>query len=329
MGVVVGLDGGGTKTHVLVADEHGEVLGAATSGPSNWEDVGLEATASTIRAVISEALGAAGVGLAAVSSSVFGLAGVDWPADVTRLSMIAETMGLAGEHELLNDAFVALRAGSNHPWGVCVIAGGGAVAVGRNPDGAEARTLGLGQEFGDFGSAPDLSQEGLRAVAESYVGFGPPTILAERYQQALAAPSVEAMLEQLSRGGPLQLGALSPVVVQAAEEGDAPARAIVERAGTSLGRAAGLVARKLHMEDSSFEVVLAGGVLRAGSRTLLGPLERELHRSAPSAVIVRLEVPPVVGAVLRALERLGQSPSGAIHLRLSLESMKHLRYEFG
>jgi hypothetical protein len=54
----------------------------------------------------------------------------------------------------------------------------------------------------------------------------------------------------------------------------------------------------------------------------------ELRRTVPRAVVARLEVPPVVGAVLRSMELSGLEPPGAVHLHLSLEVIKHLGYEF-
>ncbi len=38
----LGLDAGGSKTHALVADETGKVLGFAQGGPGNWQSVGFD-----------------------------------------------------------------------------------------------------------------------------------------------------------------------------------------------------------------------------------------------------------------------------------------------
>jgi len=324
---VLGLDGGGTKTHVVIADDEGELLGAATGGASNWEDVGMEGAAQSIRAVVLEALQAAQVEPEALDASVFGLAGNDWPSDLTRLSTIPASLNLGGNQEIVNDAFVALRAGANHPWGVALIAGTGSVVAGRNQRGEEFRTLGLGPLYGDWGGSTEIAEEGLRAVAEAFTGLGPPTALTAAYMTALGRSSAEDLLEHSSRTQP-PLPHLASLVLEAADEGDAAARAIVERAGTTLGANAGLVARKLDMQEDTFEVVMAGGVLRAGCRTLEQALKKELRRSAPSAFPVRLEVPPVVGAALRALENIGAGPGGGQHLRLSMETMQALHYGF-
>jgi len=327
MSVALGVDGGGTKTHVVVADSTGALLSVATTGPSNWEDVGLETAISTVSASIGEALRAAGVDPSSVDAAVLGLAGMDWASDRERLRAIPELVGLR-RYEIVNDAFVALRAGANHPWGIVVVAGSGSVVAGRNPDGEEFRTLGLGAEFGDFGSALDMANEAIRAVAEAYVGFGPATALTKLLREQLGEGSVESMLERLSREPDDEHIELAPLVTDAAESGDPTAKAIVERCGTSLAAAATLVARHLHMDDQPVEVVESGGIFRANSRILQSAFERELRRSVPGAVAVRLEVPPVVGAALRALELAGDDPAGPAHLRLSLEVMKSLQYGF-
>jgi N-acetylglucosamine kinase-like BadF-type ATPase len=324
---VLGLDGGGTKTHVVVADAEGALLGAATGGAGNWEDVGMEAAAGAIRAVVLEAVQNAGVEPAAVDGGVFGLAGNDWPADHERLAAIPASLGLGGAQEVVNDAFVALRAGANHPWGIAIVAGSGSVVAGRNEAGDEFRTLGLGPLFGDFGGAAEITDEGVLAIASAFTGLGPSTALSERFVEATDRASVADLLEFVIRQTP-SIAHLASVVIDAADEGDAVARGIVEHAGTSLGANAGLVARKLQMQGQTFEVVLAGSVLRSGSRILEQALKKELRRSAPSAFPVRLEVPPVVGAALRALENLGLSPTGAEHLRLSMETMQVLNYGF-
>jgi N-acetylglucosamine kinase-like BadF-type ATPase len=329
--IVLGVDGGGTKTHVAVADTEGALLGVASSGASNWEDVGVAAAGATVQAAVREALGSAGVDATAVDGAVFGLAGIDWPADEVRMGSIAETLGLGGAWEMLNDAFVALRAGANRPWGVVVVAGSGTVVAGRNEAGETFRTLGLGPIFGDFGSATDIGEDGMRAVAEDFTGMGPHTALGRMFCAHAGAVSPDELLERYSRH-PEQLDRIdlfAPLVFEAAEAGDVVARTIAERAGGTLGATAGQVVRRLGMTEASVEVVLSGGVFRSGSRALIAAFEREVHRAAPDAISVRLEVPPVVGAALLAMELTGAADLGEVHLRLSLEVIRSLGYEQG
>ena len=157
MTTVLGVDGGGRKTYAVVVDAFGTLLGAGTAGPSNWEMAGVDVARDAITEAADGALADAGIARAAIDASVFGLAGVDWPSDVDRLLAAIGPLGLGGPCRILNDAFVALRAGTVQPWGVVVVAGTGTVAAGRSPAGDEFRTLGEGAIFGDFGDEFDVS----------------------------------------------------------------------------------------------------------------------------------------------------------------------------
>ncbi len=323
MTVVLGLDGGGTKTHVAVAAESGELLGFAMNGPSNWELIGLVGAATAMTRAVDSALAEAEVGAREIAGATYGLAGLDWPSDDDRLGPIVSRLGLNGPRTIVNDAFIALRAGASQPWGVVVIAGTGAIAAGRNRDGETFRTLGLGWEFGDWGSASDVALEALRAVANAYTGRGPETSLTDVLTSFMGASGAAELLERASREGS-GLGyeeyedpRVAPLVIREAEAGDAVARDILDRAGTSLGEAAALVARRLGMEDEAFEVVLAGGLFRSDTRIVDEAIEVSVRRVAHHVRLVRLDSAPVVGAVLMALELAGASPDAEARARLA------------
>jgi N-acetylglucosamine kinase-like BadF-type ATPase len=289
--------------------------------------VGLDGAVATVGAAVEEAFGQANLGPSDATAAVFGLAGLDWESDRRRLAIVPESLGLACEWLTVNDSFVALRAGANHPWGIVVIAGTGAVAAGRDPDGQEFRTLGLGPVYGDYGSASEIGEAAMRAVAEWFIGLGGATALTDALCLHAGVDTAQELLERYSRSQE-PLDPIARVVMKVADEGDPTARTIAERAGAGLGARAALVARKLSMQQLPVEVVLAGGVFRSANRALMAAFEMELRRTVPRAAVSRLEVPPVVGAVLRAMELVGVEPPGAVHLHLSLEVIKHLGYEF-
>jgi N-acetylglucosamine kinase-like BadF-type ATPase len=311
MTVVLGVDGGGSKTHAAVCDENGTLVGWGTAGPSNWETVGLRGAADSIGDAIDRALAGTDVRRRDIATAVFGLAGVDWPSDVTRLDAAFEPLGLGGKPILLNDSFIALRAGVAAPWGIVVIAGTGTVAAGRNREGRTARTLGLGRVLGDEGSASDVAEAAVRAVARAYTGRGPATSLSEGLCRLRGAGSVVQLLEEYSRGGEPEINA-APIVLDHAARGDAVAAQIVEWAGAELGAAAATVARNLDMLDEPFELVLAGGLFHGASDML----EKAIARQLPSALLTRLEAPPVTGALLTALESRGDRPTAEVRDRL-------------
>jgi N-acetylglucosamine kinase-like BadF-type ATPase len=321
--IVLGVDGGGTGTHAILADDVANVLGFGMSGPSNWEDVGFEAASAAIKACVREAMSGSGVELGDVAYAVFGLAGVDFPSDEEKMIGLHAALGLGGACRMTNDSFVALRAGTNHPWGVVVIAGTGSVVAGRNPAGETFRTFGLGRLFGDDSSGTEISEDAVTAIAAQELGRGPHTSLAERFCELTGAASVTELLEGVARSR-INERQFAPAVIEAAEHGDLVARRILERAGSSLGDLAGHVARRLSMQDSEFELVLAGSMFRTESRVLRAALEATVKRSARFAFPVTLEAPPVVGAALLAMEFEGLHPDREDHARLAVATISSL-----
>jgi N-acetylglucosamine kinase-like BadF-type ATPase len=319
MTVVLGVDGGGTGSHAIVADHEGSVLGFGKSGPSNWEDVGIEAAAAAIKSAVREAFSDAGVGSQDIDASVFGLAGIDFPSDEAKMGGIPQALGITTQFKIVNDSFVALRAGANHPWGVVIIAGSGSVVSGKNAAGETFRTLGLGPMFGDFGSATDVSGEAIMAVASQLTGQGPRTSLTDRMCEATKSASAIDLVEALARGR-VQTNRFTSVVFEAAEAGDLVSRRILEHAGSALGEAAGHIARRLQMDDSEFELVLTGSMFRYDSRLLVSALEVTVKRFARFAMPARLEAPPMVGAILLALEMASMPTDPELHATFALAS---------
>lgn len=327
--VVLGVDGGGTRTHAILADEAGHVLGSSMSGPSNWEVVGIGGSGAAMRVAVVGALGAARLEPGEIEAAVFGLAGVDWPSDVARLAFAIDPLEIRGRREILNDAFVALRAGASRSWGVVVIAGTGTIAAGRNPAGETYRTLGLGPVYGDVGSANDVSVEAVRAVAAAYTGRGPSTALSDRMCRHLGLASVAEALERVSRsehGGRIEdeVEGFASVVIEAANDGDLVARGILEQAGAALGRSAVLVARTLGMLELDVEIVLAGGLITGATRFVSDPLEVVVGRVATRARFVHLSTPAAAGSALMALELLGIDPVPEATERLRREAAASL-----
>jgi N-acetylglucosamine kinase-like BadF-type ATPase len=171
--------------------------------------------------------------------------------------------------------------------------------------------------FGDFGSGTDIAGEAVSAVAAQFTAQGPRTSLSERLCEATHTASPAEFLEGVARSNLLD-PKFSRHVIAVADDGDPAARRILERAGTSLGYAAGHIARRLGMDETEFDLVLTGGMFRNDSRILTSALEFEVKRYARLARLARLEAPPVVGAVLLAHELLDEPADPDLHTRLAI-----------
>ncbi|MGD1994237.1 MAG: BadF/BadG/BcrA/BcrD ATPase family protein [Anaerolineae bacterium] len=316
----LGIDAGGTKTHALLADETGRLHGAGQAGPGNWETVGLDGAFDALHAATTAALAQAGAEPRDVTATGCGLAGLDWPSDEARLRPVVERLGIGGPQILVNDSFAALRAGAADPWGVVVVAGTGAIAAGRNQAGQVARTFGLSYPFDDWGSAPELAEAVIYSVARASSGRGPATALTGHLVDLTGARGAVDCLERISRGG-YDLADATPALVealfQAAHAGDEVAAGIVEQAARALGGGAVLVIRRLQIADRAFDVVLSGGLFRSRDPLLIAELSATVRSVAPQARIGLLELPPVVGGVLLAMDAGGVAVSPSIRCRLA------------
>lgn len=317
----LGVDAGGTKTHTLIADETGRLLGCGRGGTANWEVVGLEGAYETLAHTFRDALKEAGLSASDLSAAGYGLAGVDWPSDEARLTPTIQKLGVPGPYALVNDTYVALRAGSRDGSGVVVIAGTGCTVAGRNRKGDVFRTFGRDERWGDFGAASHFVSLATRAMVFAYIGRGPQTALTDLFVQYYGAKDFLDLSEKIARETFMEPnGTLAPLVFQAADQGDAVAQDIIRKAGEEMGKTAAAIAGRLGLLDQPFDLVLAGGVIRSGSQLLYQAVLEPVRQQAPQVELVPLVSSPSAGGVLLAMDAAGQPANRDVQARLLAET---------
>ena len=140
--------------------------------------------------------------------------------------------------------------------------------------------------------------------------MGPPTAISARAFALFGAPDAIGLLHLFTRRGGLdepEADRLAPAVLDVADEGDAVAQAIVARMGSILGRQARACAGQLDLPLDGAAIVLAGGVFGHPTDRLAAATMAEL----PGALAVRHPAPPIAGALLLALDRVGVSVDAA------------------
>jgi len=312
---LLAVDGGNSKTDVALVAVDGSLLGAVRGPTTSHQAVGLEAGLDRLVGLVASAAGtgAASPGGPVADLVVACLAGVDLPADMRRLRQAWEVRGLGRSVLLLNDVFAALRAGTAAGWGVAVICGAGVNAVGRAPDGRVARFAALGDIAGDRGGGHDLGMWGLGAAVRAVDGRGPRTALARLVPAhfGLQRPADVTTAVYLGRIPERRIDELSPVVCDAARDGDAVALGLVADVADELAAFTIAAIRRLRLRREAVPVVLAGGLAR-GAADLLVPRVTALAREvAPRAAVSALDAPPVLGAALLGLDRLAPGDTAA------------------
>ena len=319
--LVIGVDGGTTKTIALAADLDGRILGAARGPGSNWtgEDVAqpMEVIGQTVRAALQQA----GVAPADVALGMFTLAGADWPEDHIRRQAALEGHQIARQVVVKNDAFGGLRAGTRARCGVVIAAGTGANTAVIAPDGREY-AFGYYQTYG---GASDVSRDAIRAVLRAEDGRGRPTLLTAIVLDKLGCRTVDDVLraQVALRVSRKALVETCPLVFEAAYAGDEVAAELIVRHGLALAEYATAAIRRFDMQQAEFDVVLAGGLFRGRGPLLVDTISQAIHRHAPRARVVRSRFEPAIGAVLLAFDALRQSVSDEAYERLAGTSPPH------
>lgn len=325
---VLAVDGGNSKTDVALVAADGRVLGSARGPTSSHQQVGIEAGMAQMAGIVDRAAaeaGGAAAGRPVADLAVYGLAGADFPSDVRLLSNGIARQAFAPTDVVLNDTFIALRAGTRRPWGVALICGQGVNGCGVAPDGRSARFDGVGDPSGDWGGGGGLGQAAVAAAVRGRDGRGERTSL-ERLVPAffgLRSPGALTRALYFERISERRLSELAPLVFDAAAAGDVVARSIVDRLADELVGMARALIRRLRLSRLDPEVVLAGGVFRTDEPGFYSRLEAGIRAAAPRARPVRLSAPPVLGAALIGLDRLAggtTDPAVEDRLRRALEA---------
>ncbi len=308
----LGADLGATKTHTLIVDETGRALGFGASGSGNHEDVGYDGMFNSMQQGLDMALHSAGLIKADIAGAGFGVAGYDWPSEQEATAAAINKLGLNAPYKFVNDAVLGLVAGAEEGWGVVVVSGTGSNCRGWDHEHKrEGRVTGHGVLMGEGAGGSELLHRGMQLVGYSWSKRGPGTALADALVKHVGAKD----LEDLMRGYTTHeypIGAESaPIVFRVAEEGDAVARELVHWAGYELGEMANAVIRQLEFENLAFDIVMTGSMFQGGP-LLIDPMRETIHNFAPKARLVRLHVPPVIGAIILGMEANNRKATSSI-----------------
>jgi N-acetylglucosamine kinase-like BadF-type ATPase len=170
--------------------------------------------------------------------------------------------------------------------GVVIISGGGAVAYGRNEEGASLRVGGWGHVLGDEGSGYWIGLQAIKAALGSWSGVSGKTQLEEPVMQTFDASTDLDLINKVYSGeaSDADIAKLVPLVVAQAQGGDKVSDDILDRAAHHLARIAAAALESL----GELPVHLSGGVF--GAPTMQERFERALAE-AGHAVAVRAGVP--------------------------------------
>ena len=313
MRCVLAIDSGGTKCHVILVRDDGQLLGWGRSGPGQGQgesvSYGRGRSHRVMLYTIKEALGSTDY-----EELHIGAVG-QFPPEF----LIKNRRPTRLQVHQITEPMAAFRL-VGQTYGVCALAGPGAFVHGRTRDGRFRHLDGLGPLLGDHGGGYDIGLRAIQAVAKSgwhprhRVTFANEVFDAcgghrnDPYGQSLIA--YMAVLHDRS-----EIAQFARLVVKAAANGDEVAQNILRDAATSLAATVYDLVDQLQMAGEEYSLVGTGGVI-TGSDLYWEHLCSEVKTFAPRFQPLRSDLPAVVGVALATLGRMAEVDFEAARGRL-------------
>jgi N-acetylglucosamine kinase-like BadF-type ATPase len=305
MSVVVGVDGGGTRTRAVLIDERGRELGRAEYAGAVVTAREPGRAADAVTGAVRRAADRAGVELP-VDAMWAGLAGAGDPAAREAVTAALRERALAERVVIGTDVEAAFHDGFGSGSGVLVIAGTGSIVWARDAVGRVHRVGGWGRLLGDEGSGHWLGMQGLRLVTRAEDGRAPATALRSATLTALGLDAVGELVAWVESASKAEIAALAPIVVGIAGRGDEGAQRIVDAGVAALRGHVEAVLVAMGMQRAArpaLDVILWGGLL-AGPGPLRGRVETAFAELGVNVVARDLD-PPRGAARLALATRSG------------------------
>jgi len=228
---LIGVDGGGSGTRVVLGDAHGRELAQAASGPSGL-GLGIERAWQSIQAGCAEAFNRAGVApqweQCVLGCGLAGANNRDWLAAFR--AQAPKLAGLAVE----SDAYTTLLGAHGGAHGVIVTLGTGSIAAAADGEGECRIASGFGFPSGDEASGAWL---GLRAIVhaqQALDGRVPLDEFAQALLERVGAHDRDSLIVWLCATNQTAYASLAPVVL--AHAGHPFVARLLAEAGEEIGK---------------------------------------------------------------------------------------------
>jgi N-acetylglucosamine kinase-like BadF-type ATPase len=320
----LGVDGGGTKTALVLIDSEGVIRATHLAPGSYYLTIGLDALGRLLVDGVNAVLAKAAVRIDELDFAFFGIPayGEDTLL-VGPLSELPQRSLAAGQYLCGNDMICGWAGSLLCRDGISIVAGTGSICYGER-DGAIARCGGWGELFSDEGSAYWIACRGLNLfsrMSDGRVAKGPLYEIVREHLKISEDLDLCAHVFTQLEGDRARIAQLSKWVTRAAAAGDGQAMSIVRQAAEELALMVDATRRQLAFSDAEpVPVSYSGGVFDNVGALLLDRFTAALQAFRPGYRVSEPVLPPGIGAALYAAKRHGNPLSNAAIERLRGQS---------
>jgi glucosamine kinase len=310
MAYYLGIDGGGTKTRCLLADET-TVVARAMSGGSNLVRLGEQQARQSLHTAVRQACAAANITCGQIRALCIGAAGAARPEITAKIVSIFKDLipEIPPEKiEVVGDSVIALEAAFGTGPGVIAIAGTGSIVYGRDAGGHVARAGGWGFAISDEGSGHWIGRRAIASVMSAH-DQRVETALTRMILESWKLGTLDDLVQRANATPSPEFPLLLRIVLQAADAGDAVAGELLADAGSRLAGLASIVIHRLTsnadaatpsaVPSLALAIAMTGSVFRQSPR-VRQVFHNALEKNFPGIEVRSNLVEPVEGALARA-----------------------------
>lgn len=297
----LGIDGGGTKTKLIVIDETKKVIYETIGGPSSIDTVSNEETFNVFFNLLNN------LNQKLVFTAVFaGLGGIVSKDDELTVEKIIKRLPQVTEKTIItvkNDMYNALYSGLLFEEGMALIAGTGMVAFGIGLDGKKAKCGGWGYKEGDSGSGYSIGRSGYRHLIRVLDGRYQSDGFSKDLSEAINLSNTNQIIETLDNlyNDRTKVASLAPIITKHANLGNHYAIKIVEEETDQLTLAVKGVYQQLKLKNKVLVIVGTLGNVDGLFKNLLHKKIKEIDNNIK---IIAPQVDPALAAALAALNEV-------------------------
>ena len=301
---LLGVDVGGTKTHILIVDELGNVIVFEEGPGANYQGVGVEKAYQTLKRLIEKALKSASLSLDELDAAFFGVAGADFEYENRMVRSILERLGLK-RYAFDNDGRIALRSGTFDDVGIMISCGTGGINYACDGKRME-RIGGFSSFFGERLGSYIIAGKVASAILRAKDGRSENTVMVEMFESQIGS-KIEDIMHYEYEGDYEKMRDYAVLLIRtlysAARDHDFVALKILCEIVDEVVRIVEAFRKKLNFTPP-IKLVLEGSFFKNADPILLNMIRNALGRDYR---LIVPKHPPVVGAVLLASELVGCS----------------------
>lgn len=298
MANVLGLEGGGTRTSVLLVGSNDEVIESFSAGPANLRLMAsgdLEHHLMAISRRLPFLPDAIGMGLAGARVDA------DFERIITASARVWPGIPCAPSNDLVT-ALEAIEWDESCDLQVLVLSGTGSCQMGRDRSGREVRMGGRGHVLGDRAGGYEIAMMALRELVAEYDSSNQWPQLGAEILSFLQFNEPEDLIDWSLEASKTEIASLAGVVFGAAacRSDDRIVNRVCSEAATTLARDAITCASRLSPDSTARVQFVFNGSVLLKNETFFERVIEQIAAAWPKSVFTPLGRPSVWGAVAMA-----------------------------